>query len=316
MTTCNEAIEQLHEFLDNELDEGNHSTIKQHIEMCHKCCEKFEFEQAIKKIIKDKTPLHKTPQHLLQSIVSQLADLNAASDTSWGSSQVGLPTESDLEPANRVASGDGREEHNHTETPTLELKRWRIRGIFGFFTLRPAFVTMAILLPITIIGLAAYLSFFRPVEYPPIVQVAAERHDSFVHDNMHLDLVSSDRNEIRRHFKNLQRSNLAIYVPECNGREMKLLGCKNSSFAGRKSAYVGLSGNHNKISLEMVNGSDMNLNKLNHEIFKGRSYYFGRYKGYNVVLWRQGKTLYSMTSIMNRRDLMRVASESIRSYNK
>jgi hypothetical protein len=66
----------------------------------------------------------------------------------------------------------------------------------------------------------------------------------------------------------------------------------------------------------MVNGSDMNLNKLDHEIFQGRSYHFGRYKGYNVVLWRQGKTLYSMTSTMKRRDLMRVASESIRSYNK
>ena len=145
--------------------------------------------------------------------------------------------------------------------------------------------------------------------------MAAERHDSFVNDNMHLDLVSSDRNEIRRHFKNLQRDNLTIDVPECNGREMKLLGCKNSNLAGKRSAYVGLSGNHNKISLEMVNGSDMNINKLNHEIFKGRSYHFGRYKGYNVVLWRQGKTLYSLTSTMNRRDLMRVASESIRSYN-
>ena len=175
---------------------------------------------------------------------------------------------------------------------------------------------MAILLPITITCLAVYLVFLRPTGFSSIVQVAAERHDSFVNDNMHLDLVSSDRNEIRRHFENLQRSNLAIDVPECNGREMKLLGCKNSSLAGRKSAYVGLSGNHNKISLEMVNGSDMNINRLNHEIFKGRSYYFGRYKGYNVVLWRQGETLYSLTSTMNRRDLMSVASESMRSYNR
>ena len=284
MTTCKEAIEQLHEFLDNELDDGNHSTIKQHIEMCHKCCEKFEFEQNLKKIIKDKTFLHKTPQSLLQSIASQLADL--------------------------------KEERSQPEPIVLEPKAKYQTGIFGFFTLRPAFVTMAILLPITITCLAVYLVFLRPTGFSPIIQVAAERHDSFVKDNIQLDLVSSDRNAIRRHFKNLQRSNLAINVPECNGRETKLLGCKSFSFAGRKSAYVGLSGNHNKISLEMVNGSDMNLNKLNHEIFKGKLYYFGGYKGYNVVLWRQGKTLYSMTSTMNRRDLMRVASESIRSYDK
>ena len=284
MTTCKEAIEQLHEFLDNELDDGNHSTVKQHVKMCHKCCEKFEFEQNLKKIIKDKTFLHKTPQSLLQSIASQLADL--------------------------------KEERSQPEPIVLEPKAKYQTGIFGFFTLRPAFVTMAILLPITITCLAVYLVFLRPTGFSPIVQVAAERHDSFVKDNIQLDLVSSDRNAIRRHFKNLQRSNLAINVPECNGRETKLLGCKSFSFAGRKSAYVGLSGNHNKISLEMVNGSDMNLNKLNHEIFKGKLYYFGGYKGYNVVLWRQGKTLYSMTSTMNRRDLMRVASESIRSYDK
>ena len=284
MTTCNEAIEQLHEFLDNELDDGNHSTIKQHIKMCHKCCEKFEFEQGLKKIIKDKALFHKTPQHLLQSITSQLADLN--------------------------------KEYIQPEPIVVEPKVKYHTGIFGFFTLRPAFVTMAILLPITIISLVAYLSFFRPTDSSPIVQVAAERHDSFVHDNMHLELVSSDRNEIRRHFKNLQRDNFAIDVPECNGQEMKLLGYKNSSLAGKRSAYVGLSGNHKKISLEMVNGSDMNLNKLNHEIFRGRSYHFGRYKGYNVVLWRQGKTLYSLTSTMNRKGLMRVASESLHSYNK
>ena len=284
MTTCNEAIEQLHEFLDNELDNGDHSTVKQHIEMCHKCCEKFEFEQNLKKIIKDKTFLHKTPQSLLQSIASQLADLE--------------------------------EERNQPEPIVPEPKAKHNTGIFGFFTLRPAFVTMAILLPITITCLAVYLVFLRPTGFSPIIQVAAERHDSFVNDNMRLDLVSSDRNEIRRHFKDLQRPNLAINVPECNGRDTKLLGCKDSSFAGKRSAYVGLSGNHNKISLEMVNGSDMNLNKLNHEMFKGKSYHFGRYKGYNVVLWRQGKTLYSMTSTMGRRDLMRVASESIRSYDK
>jgi mycothiol system anti-sigma-R factor len=284
MTTCKEAIERLHEFLDNELDAGNYSKIRQHFDMCHKCCEKFEFEQALKKIIKDKTLRYKTPQHLLQSITSRWAELD--------------------------------EEYNRTETPALELKRWRIRGIYDFFTLRPAYVTMGVLLPMTIIGLAAYLSFFRPEEFPSIVKVAAERHDSFVNDNMRLDLVSSDRNEIRKHFEDLQRSNLAIDIPEFNGREMKLLGCKNSSLAGEKSAYVGLSGNHNKISLEIVNGSGMNINKLNHELFKGRSYYFGRHKGYNVVLWRHGNTLYSLTSTMNQRDLMRVASESILSYNK
>ncbi len=293
--TCKEAIEQLHEFLDNELDDANYSKIRQHIDMCHKCCEKFEFEHAIKKIIKEKTQIHKTPQHVLQNITSQWAELNAASGAPWGSPQVGL----------------GREERSKPESVALESKGTYLKGIFGLFTLRPAYVTMAVLLPMTIIGLAAYLAFFRPSENFPIVKVAAERHDSFVNNNMNLDLVSSDSNEIRRHFENLQRSNLAIDVPECNGREMELLGCKKYSLDGKKSAYVGLRGHQNKISLEMVNGSGMNIDKLQHEFYKGRPYYFGKHKGYNVVIWKHGNTLYSLTSTMNREGLMRVASETI-----
>ncbi len=277
--TCKEAIEQLHEFLDNELDDANYSKIRQHIDICHECCEKFEFEQAIKKVIREKTQHHKTPQHVLQSIVSHWAELN--------------------------------EERSKAESTVVEPKGTYLKGIFGLFTLRPAYVTMVVLLPMTIIGLAAYLAFFRPADYSPIVKVAAERHDSFVNNNMHLDLVSSDSNEIRRHFEKLQRPNLAIDVPECNGREMELLGCKNYSLDGKKSAYVGLRGHQNKISLEMINGSGMNLDKLPHEFYKGRSYYFGKHKGYNVVVWKHGNTLYSLTSTMNRDGLMRVASETI-----
>ena len=66
----------------------------------------------------------------------------------------------------------------------------------------------------------------------------------------------------------------------------------------------------------MVNGSGMNIDKLQHEFYKGRSYYFGKHKGYNVVIWKHGNTLYSLTSTMNREELMRVASETILSYSK
>jgi anti-sigma factor (TIGR02949 family) len=276
--TCKEAVEQLNEFLDNELDDTIYSKIREHIDMCHECCEKFEFEQSIKRIVRERTELHKTPPHVLQSIVSQWAELNA--------------------------------ERSKPEPAAVSETTYR-KGIFSFFTLRPAYVTMAVLLPMTIVGLAAYLAFFRPAEYSPIVKVAAERHDSFVNNNMHLDLVSSDRNEIKRHFQSSQRSNFAIDVPECNGREMELLGCKKYSLDGKKSAYVGLRGQQNKISLEMVSDSGVNVDKLQHAFYQGRSYYSGNHKGYNVVIWKHGNTLYSLTSTMNREGLMRVASETI-----
>ncbi len=282
--TCKDAIEQLHEFLDNELDERNYQKTKQHIDMCQKCCEKFKFEQTFKKTIKDRSPLYKTPQYVLQNITNQWAELN--------------------------------KDYNNAELEIEEPQGGYFKGIFDFFTLKPAYVTMTVLLPMTIIGLAAYLAFFRPAEFPPIVKVAAERHDSFVNNNINLDLVSSDSNEIRRHFQNFQGSNLAINVPECNGREMELLGCKNSNLGGKKSAYVGLKGDQNKISFEIVSGTGINIDNMDQEYYNGRTYYFCRCKGYNVVLWKHDNTLYSLTSRMNRKDLMRVASETIHPYNK
>lgn len=281
--TCKEAIGQIHEFLDKELAHENYIKTKQHIETCQKCCEKFEFEQALKKTIKDRFPLYKSPQHLLQNIVGQWAELNRDSD--------------------------------HSKPVAVESKGGFLRDILDFLTLKPAYVTMTILLPMTIISLVVYVTFFRASEFPSIVKVAVERHDSFVNNNINLDLVSSDSNEIRRHFENLKRSNLAIDLPECNGREMELLGCKKSILDGKNSAYVGLRGNQNKISFEIVNGSGVNIDKMEQEFYNGRLYYFCKHKGYNVVLWKQGNTLYSMTSTMNIKDLMRVASKSKRSYN-
>ncbi len=128
--TCKDAIEQLHEFLDNELDEGNYLKTKQHIDMCQKCCEKFEFEQTLKKTIKDRSPLYKTPQYVLQNITNQWAELN--------------------------------KDYSHAEMAREESKDGYFKGIFDFFRLRPAYVTMRVFLPVTGMGVVAYLTFCRP----------------------------------------------------------------------------------------------------------------------------------------------------------
>jgi len=282
--TCKEATKQLYEYLDNELEENDYSKIKKHLEVCRKCCEKFEFEQVLKKVVRDRARIHRVPQNVRENIVKQLAEMH--------------------------------EEGSRTGVSVSRLEERNKKGVFQLFRLRPAYIIEAALILLLISVLSIYFTFPKPGSSPHIVKDAAERHDNFVNDNMHLDLVSSDRNEIRKHFRNLQRDNFAIDVPECKGRGIKLFGCKKFNLAGKKSAYVGLKGDHNKISLEIINGSGMNINKLKHELFKGRPYYFGRYKGYNVVLWRHGNALYSLTSTMNRRDLMRVAYESIRPYHK
>lgn len=273
---CKEAIEQLYEYLDNELDEKNYLKINQHLDMCRTCCEKFEFEQALRNIVKDRTQMHKMPQYVKQSIIKQLSEMH--------------------------------EELDRDKVTTLKPEKSRV---FGFFTLKPFYAIPAALMPLVILGLSVYFVFFRSVDDLPIVKGAAERHDSFVSGEMFLDLVSSDRDEMRRHFQNYQQVNFPVVVPRCKGREIKLVGCKSSNLAGRKSAYIGLVRKLNKISLEMIDCSGIKINSLKRGHLDGRAYYFGKHKGYNVVLWKKGNTLYSLTSTMRREELMRVANGAI-----
>jgi anti-sigma factor (TIGR02949 family) len=280
--TCKEATKQLYEYLDNELKENDYSKIKKHLEVCRKCCEKFEFEQVLKKVVRDRARIHRVPQNVRENIVKQLLEMH--------------------------------EESSRTGVSVSRLEERNKKGVFQLFRLRPAYIATAALMLLLISGFSVYLTFFRSLDSSPIIKDVAECHDSFVSGKMSLDLVSSDRNEIRRYFKDSRQANFAIAVPVSKGYRIRHLGCKNCNLAGRRSAHIGLERMHNKISLEAMDGSGMNIRGLKKELFKGRPYYFGRHKGYNVVLWKYGNTLYSLTSTINRRELMRVAEKAICPY--
>ncbi|MFQ5965637.1 MAG: mycothiol system anti-sigma-R factor [Candidatus Scalinduaceae bacterium] len=282
--TCKEAINQLYEFLDNELDDYNCSKIKKHLDICQKCCEKFEFEQTLKKIVRDRTRIHRVPQYVRENILKQLSETH--------------------------------EERTRVKPSILKLGKQNIRDIFGFFTLRPIYINTAVLILLIISGLTAYYVYFKPVDSSPIIKGAAECHDRFIKGKMLLDLVSSDRNEIRRYLNASKQVNVDMAIPVFKGIKIKHLGCKNCYLAGRKSAHIEMERRHNKISLEVIDSSGMNINSLKRQIINGRQYYFGRHKGYNVVLWRYGKKMYSLTSTMPRKELVHVANGAIRSHHE
>ncbi|MFQ5712748.1 MAG: mycothiol system anti-sigma-R factor [Candidatus Scalinduaceae bacterium] len=279
---CKEATKQLYEYLDNELEENDYSKIKKHLEVCRKCCEKFEFEQVLKKVVRDRARIHRVPQNVRENIVKQLSERH---------------------------EGGGR-----VEVFVSKLEERSKKGFFQLFKLRSAYIIEAALILLLISVLSIYFTFPKPGSSPHIVKDAAERHDNFVNGNMPLDLVTSDRNEIKRYLNDPKQVYFADSVPVFNEFAMKPLGCKKYYLAGRKSAYIGLERMHNKISLEVMDSSGMNINDLKNELFDGRQYYFGRYKGYNVVLWKYGNKLYSLTSKIHRKELMRMAEKAICPY--
>ena len=326
--SCKEAIGKLYEYLDNEFDDSSYSMVKSHLGMCSACSEKFEFEQSLKKIVKVKTQTYKAPQNMLESIIKQLSEINVAL--------------------------------NRTEHATLKLERRNRKGIFQLFSLRPAYIMAAALIPLVISALSVYLVFFKPIDHSPIIEGVAQRHENLISNEAFLGLIKSDAKKAKRYFKDSQLVNFAtdaqvyriptqpvtaqpipnqtvhsyprrqslfderLYFGGQRGslqnntgkNEIKLLGSKDFNLAGRKSVYVGLERKTDKVSLEIVDSSGINIDGLEKELLDGQSYYFGKHKGYNVVLWKNGDTLCSLTSEMNLKELIRIAEQTICSYHE
>jgi mycothiol system anti-sigma-R factor len=66
--TCEEAVRKLYEYLDHELDTTTAQQLDKHLEICKSCCDHFEFERKVKKLIKDSCFDEKAPQFLKDKI--------------------------------------------------------------------------------------------------------------------------------------------------------------------------------------------------------------------------------------------------------
>lgn len=295
--TCEDAIGQLYEYLDQELDRRNYTKIERHLGTCHVCSEKYEFERALKNVIKVKTQVHKISESVRESIAVQLSARHRVQELS-GSSM--------------LKSGESRR-----------------KGIFQFLFLRPAYIAAAVFLPLLISGITAYMVFFKSTGFSfPLIERVAEHHDQFVSSKDFLDLSSVDLSELKKYFKDTPKVNFVMDTSGKNksvtpfgaltggrahagGYEIKLLGGKNYNLAGRKSMYIGLEKMPAKISLEIVDSAGIQIRGLKMERFGGRPFYSGKRRGYNIVIWKNGKKLFSLTSTINKKELMRVANRTL-----
>ncbi|MCP5007808.1 MAG: hypothetical protein GY941_28310 [Planctomycetes bacterium] len=276
--TCNEAKDKLYEYLDREIDQDNYLQIKGHLDRCRKCCDQFEFEQSFKQFIKDRSQTYTISQTARENIVNRLSEMH------------------------KVSAGNDKEK-------STEDKKSRF---IQFFAKRPAYAMAAAIIPFVVSGLAVYFVFFGTTPPSPIIREIAECHDQHVHGNVALDFANTDQNELIRHYNKSRNFNFAVAAPESTERETRLLGCKECSLGGRKSVHLELERKLNrKFSLEIIDGSGMNIKNLKKELVDGSVYYFGRHKGYNVVLWREGNVVYSLTSEARKKELIRVAREGI-----
>lgn len=58
---CEQALKQVFEFIDHELDEHNHEAMQAHLESCRSCFSRIEFEQRLKRKIAELRESKATP---------------------------------------------------------------------------------------------------------------------------------------------------------------------------------------------------------------------------------------------------------------
>jgi mycothiol system anti-sigma-R factor len=74
--TCEEAVEKLYEYLDKELDQAVAAQLDHHLELCKICCDHFEFEKKMKKLVQDSCFKQNAPEMLKNKIMDNLSAID------------------------------------------------------------------------------------------------------------------------------------------------------------------------------------------------------------------------------------------------
>jgi mycothiol system anti-sigma-R factor len=69
---CEQVLERMYEFLDNELDNATGDAIRHHLTACEPCLDRFDVEQALRALVRQRCGGDVAPTHLRQKIVTQL----------------------------------------------------------------------------------------------------------------------------------------------------------------------------------------------------------------------------------------------------
>ena len=70
---CEHVLERVYEFIDNELDDASGDAIRRHLSDCEPCLDKFDVEQAVKKLVARRCGGDTAPAHLRDKVLGQLA---------------------------------------------------------------------------------------------------------------------------------------------------------------------------------------------------------------------------------------------------
>ncbi len=268
---CSETGKYLYEFMDKELDTPRHSAIKNHLDYCAECRRRHEFEKGLRALIKASCMNVSPPAHLQLRIIEGInsIDMNAAS--------------------RRDKSADSRQ-----NTPRFS------------FSLRMYAAAASILLFVT--GGVFYLSQYPTNDSTSIVDSAVENHVVAVKDNLVFNEETSVVGNAKKYFSNSITTSPFTASPVSNAEQTRVIGGLPVRLSGTSSPCVIFDMGGNKLSLQVMHQNSFPVKNLEKTRMGPREFYVGNCRGFNSVLWKEGDSVYCLTSDINKNDMLRFAA--------
>ncbi|GLW06310.1 anti-sigma factor RsrA [Microtetraspora sp. NBRC 13810] len=76
-TDCRDVLDMVYSYIDGELDEGNCSDIRVHLDECGPCLEEYGLEEAVKKLIAKHCGCDTVPADLRARVLTRIDQVRA-----------------------------------------------------------------------------------------------------------------------------------------------------------------------------------------------------------------------------------------------
>ena len=270
---CVEAIKHLYEFMDKEIDKSQYPIIKEHLDNCFECRQRYEFEKGVRLVVKAYCINTTAHAYLHSKIIGSLNSVDAE-----------ILENKDIQ----VIS-----EQKVTRT------------LFS-----PRFYAVAASILLLIAGGVFYYANYYNYnnDFISIVDNAVKNHVVAVNDNLVFNEKTSVVSNVNKYFGNNINNTLRNSSPLLNAEQIRIVGGVPVKLCGTSSPCVVFDKGGNKLSLQIIRNSSFPIRNLERVKLGPKEFYIGNRRGFNSVVWEEDGSTYCLTSDINKNEILRFAA--------
>ena len=237
---CVEAIKHLYEFMDKEIDKSQYPIIKEHLDNCFECRQRYEFEKGVRSLVKAYCINTTAPAYLHSKIVESLHSVDA-------------------------------EISENKDIQALSEQKVT-RALFS-----PRFYAVAASILLLIAGGVFYYANYYNYnnDFISIVDNAVKNHVVAVNDNLVFNEKTSVVSNVNKYFGNNINNTLRNSSPLLNAEQIRIVGGVPVKLCGTSSPCVVFDKGGNKLSLQIIRNSSLPIRNLERTQFGPKQFYIG-----------------------------------------